>query len=138
MKKEEETDIVFQDELDDERFKNNARTLFLILLRELTEHKSITLRDYNAKVVEILSKNVFSNGDYYTFLVHLCEKTEYLLTDGQGMEETFLDALIKEYMSEPEFAPYSGIHFYLELAGGNEEELQLSEYASVTDFTIKL
>ena len=130
--KEEETDIVFQDELDDERFKNNARTLFLILLRELTEHKSITLRDYNAKVVEILSKKVFSNGDYYTFLVHLCEKTEYLLTDGQGMEETFLDALIKEYMSEPEFAPYSGIHFYLELAGGNEDELQLSEYASVT------
>ena len=69
----------FEDELADIRFKNNSETLFLILLRLLSEKKEISLTDYNDKVREILGDNVFTNGDYYAFLVHLCGKKHYRL-----------------------------------------------------------
>ena len=37
--------------------------------------------------------------------------------------ETFLDEIIRECADKPEFASYLGLHFVLELAGGQEEEI---------------
>ncbi len=131
------TDIVFEDELDNERFVNNARTLLMILLGMLERREQFTLKDYNTEIEGIFSEEVFKNGDYYTFLVHLCEKTDYFLKSGDGKEETFLDEIIAGFMEEEDFLRYSGTHFVLELAGGNEEEIQLGGLASVTNFVIK-
>lgn len=138
IKSEEVKEIVFQDEIDEERFKNNCRTLFLILLKELSARKTMTFKEYNDRVVEILSDEVTKNGDYYGFLVHLCEKKEYLLTDGEATEDTFLDSLIKEYMGEREFSEYIGMSFSLKLADGMEEEIDISEDVSVTNFVITI
>ena len=113
-----EKDIVFEDELDERRFNRNTRTLFLILLRLLKEKKTIMFTEYNEQVRNILSDKVLENGDYYTFLIHLCEKKEYVL--------------------EPEFSEFIGMHFYLELAGGEEEEIETSHIANVTNFRIIL
>lgn len=136
--KEPEVDIVFEDELADERFKNNSETLFLILLRLLKEKKEITLTDYNDRVREILGDKVFTNGDYYAFLVHLCGKKDYLFAEGEATQETFLDEVIKEFVTKDVFAGFVGMRFSLELAGGDAKELWLNEYASVTDFTIRV
>lgn len=136
--KEPEVDIVFEDELADIRFKNNSETLFLILLRLLKDKKEIALTDYNDTVRAILGDNVFTNGDYYAFLVHLCGKKDYLFAEGEATQETFLDEVIKEFVSKDVFAPFVGMRFTLELAGGDTKELWLNEYASVTDFTIRV
>lgn len=69
-----EKDIVFEDELDERRFNRNTRTLFLILLRLLKEKKTVMFTEYNERVRNILSDKALENGDYYTFLIHLCEK----------------------------------------------------------------
>ena len=63
---------------------------------------------------------------------------EYVLEQGEASEDTFLDAMIKEYMNEPEFSEFIGMHFYLELAGGEEEEIETSHIANVTNFRIIL
>ena len=133
-----EKDIVFEDELDERRFNRNTRTLFLILLRLLKEKKTVMFTEYNEQVRNILSDKALENGDYYTFLIHLCEKKEYVLEHGEASEDTFLDAMIKEYMNEPEFSEFIGMHFYLELAGGEEEEIETSHIANVTNFRIIL
>lgn len=138
IENKEEREIVFDDEIADERFKKNSRTLFLILLRELKQKKEITLGEYNEIIENILSTAVFDNGDYYGFLIHLCEKNEYILSDSDATEDTFLDALIKEYMGENDFAEFVGMHFVLELARGNEEELRINDNAVVTNFRIKV
>ncbi len=130
-------DIVFEDDIANERFVNNSRTLMLILLEMLDKQGEITLRDYNAHVGELLSEAVFMNGDYYAFLVHLCEKKDYIMTAGEAGEETFLDEVIRRFIDEQIFYPYIGMHFQIELAGGQEETLELNEYASVTNFAIK-
>lgn len=100
--------------------------------------KTVMFTEYNEQVRNILSDKVLENGDYYTFLIHLCEKKEYVLEQGEASEDTFLDAMIKEYMNEPEFSEFIGMHFYLELAGGEEEEIETSHIANVTNFRIIL
>ena len=130
-------DIVFEDELADKRFMDNSRTLFLILVEMLKERGEITLRDYNERVSSILSTAVFQNGDYYAFLVHLCGKKNYTLIKGDAVQETFLDEGIKMFLEEPAFAPYLGMRFELELAGGDTLDLHLGEYAMVTNFVIR-
>jgi hypothetical protein len=133
-----EEDIVFEDELADIRFRNNSETLFRILLELLMEKKEITLGDYNDRVKMILGENVFTNGDYYAFLVHLCGKTDYAFIAGEATRETFLDEVIKEFVEKDVFAPYVGMRFTLTLSGGDTKELWLNEYASVTDFSIRV
>lgn len=100
--------------------------------------KTVMFTEYNERVGNILSDKALENGDYYTFLIHLCEKKEYVLEQGEASEDTFLDAMIKEYMNEPEFSEFIGMHFYLELAGGEEEEIETSHIANVTNFRIIL
>ena len=133
-----EQDIVFEDELADIRFRGNSETLFLILLRLLKEKREITLTDYNDKVRTLLGDTVFTNGDYYAFLVHLCGKKDYYFSEGDATQETFLDEVIKEFVTKANFEPFLGMRFTLELAGGDTKELWLNEYASVTDFTIRV
>ena len=133
-----EQDIVFEDELADIRFRGNSETLFLILLRLLKEKREITLTDYNDKVRLLLGDTVFTNGDYYAFLVHLCGKKDYHFSEGDATQETFLDEVIKEFVTKANFEPFLGMRFTLELAGGDTKELWLNEYASVTDFTIRM
>ena len=133
-----EQDIVFEDELADIRFRGNSETLFLILLRLLKEKREITLTDYNDKVRALLGDTVFTNGDYYAFLVHLCGKKDYHFSEGDATQETFLDEVIKEFVTKANFEPFLGMRFTLELAGGDTKELWLNEYASVTDFTIRV
>ncbi len=136
-KEETEKDIVFQDEIEHNRFVINCKTLLQILFEMLYENDEISLRDYNLKVKELLSDAVFKNGDYYVFLVHLCEKKIYELSDGQFAEETFLDEIIREFINEPMFLPFKGMRFHLELAGGEVDEIEVKGYATITNFRIK-
>lgn len=134
----ETVDIIFEDELSDERFKKNSRTLFLILLQGLTEKSEMSLREYNARIQKILGDSVFENGDYYAFLIHLCGKKEYILSNSDTTNDTFLDELIKEYMGEAVFSKYTGLHFELLLADGNEDEIKINGNSSITNFVIRI
>lgn len=136
--KEKITEIVFEDEEAEKLFRKNCRTLFLILFSELKKHGKIKISEYHRKVTELFSDEITKNGDYYAFLVHLCGKSEYVLSDNGMTEETFLDSMIKEFMAEREFQDYLGMKFYLELAEGSEEEIITGKDTSITDFFIIL
>lgn len=135
--KEPQVDIVFDDEIDEKRFVENSRTLFHILLQMVKDREEFSLSDYNDRVCDILSANVFKNGDYYAFLVHLCGKKDYFFTESEADRETFLDEIIKEFVTEDKFAEFLGMRFELTLAGGETSELVLNDYATVTDFVIR-
>lgn len=134
--KEPLEDIVFQDELDDERFKRNAGTLLNILFSMIEKEGEITLKEFNNRICEIFSEEVFKNGDYYAFLVHLCQKKEYFIDTGSGEGDTFLDDVIRSCMESEAFARFRGLHFTLTLSGGNEETLVINENCQVTNFYI--
>ena len=132
-----EEEIVFEDELAEERFAGNVRVLLLILFDMLMSKNELSLREYNARIEEIFGSEVFANGDYYAFLVHLCGKREYMPQTAAAEDETFLDGIIRGFMGEERFARYAGLHFVLELCGGDEDEIQLGNGCAVTNFVIK-
>lgn len=135
--KDDLQDIVFEDELAQERFNNNAATLLLILFEMVDREAEFTLAQYNDRIVSIFSDRIFQNGDYYAFLVHLCQKKDYFINDKEIGQDTFLDEIIKDCMKEKAFEKYIGLHFVLKLSEGIEEELLLTEQCQITNFVVR-
>lgn len=129
-------EIVFQDELDSKRFAANTSALLQILFGMIQDNEEITLSRYNDRVHGIFGENIDSNGDYFTFLVHLCGKKEYFIGTDTDAKETFLDQLIDECMKKPQFAQYMGLHFVLDFEHKGEP-IAVGSAAVVTDFTIR-
>lgn len=136
VKDEEMQEIVFQDELDSKRFAANTATLLQILFSMIKENTEVSLTDYNARIHGIFGDSINRNGDYFTFLVHLCGKKEYFIGTDTDAKETFLDQLIEECMEKPLFAPYMGLHFVLDFEQ-EKEPIQAGDAAVITDFTIR-
>lgn len=128
--------IVYDDELEDARIRDNYAALIKMLLAMLRRRDSFDLRTFNAFAVKVLGDTLFENGDYYSFLVHLCQKKEYVFeTDRQSME-TFLDEIFRDCAAKDEYAEYLGTHFSIEPAGGDEIEISANSQDNALPFTI--
>lgn len=112
--------IVYDDELEDERIRQNYSSLIKILLSLLKRRESFELRTFNELAGKIFGDALFDNGDYYSFLVHLCQKKEYSFDADKHTMETFLDEIFMECAQKQEYEQYLGIHFTIEPEGQDE------------------
>lgn len=112
--------IVYDDELEDERIRQNYSSLIKILLSLLKRRESFELRIFNELAGKIFGDALFDNGDYYSFLVHLCQKKEYSFDTDKHTMETFLDEIFMECAQKQEYEQYLGIHFTIEPEGQDE------------------
>lgn len=134
----ETEDIVFEDEIENARFEANARTLMLVLLEMLRKKKAFHLREYNLAVKEIFSDEINKNGDYYAFLVHLCGKKRYVAGSDETEDETFLEEIMNELVSENGGSRnLAGIEFTITFPEGEAEEIDMGKGRSITDFVIE-
>lgn len=106
--------IVYDDELEDERIRQNYSSLIKLLLSLLKRRESFELRTFNELAVKIFGDALFDNGDYYSFLVHLCQKKEYSFDADKHTMETFLDEIFMECAQKQEYEQYLGMHFTIE------------------------
>ena len=106
--------IVYDDELEDERIRQNYSSLIKLLLSLLKRRESFELRTFNELAVKIFGDALFENGDYYSFLVHLCQKKEYSFDADKHTMETFLDEIFMECTQKQEYEQYLGMHFTIE------------------------
>lgn len=106
--------IVYDDELEDERIRQNYSSLIKLLLSLLKRRESFELRTFNELAVKIFGDALFDNGDYYSFLVHLCQKKEYSFDADKHTMETFLDEILMECVQKQEYEQYLGMHFTIE------------------------
>ena len=120
-------DILYEDELEDERIRRNYATLIKLLLSLLKRRESFDLRTFNEYAAKILGERLFANGDYYSFLVHLGQKKEYTFEADRQSMETFLDEIMHDCAEKEEYAEYLGTHFTIEPIGGEEIELAAPE-----------
>lgn len=112
--------IVYDDELEDERIRQNYSSLIKILLSLLKRRESFELRTFNELAGKIFGDALFDNGDYYSFLVHLCQKKEYSFDTDKHTMETFLDEIFMECAQKQEYEQYLGVHFTIEPEGQDE------------------
>ncbi|MBR6173349.1 MAG: hypothetical protein IKQ49_09320 [Eubacterium sp.] len=113
-------DLDFQYE--DEKMSRVVGQNFAFLFRELLERilrwNTITLPELNAILETRFGKEVFRNRDYFSFLVHLAKKEEYILSESLSQPETFLEGYAAELFTEEEKERFRPIHF--RILYGNE------------------
>ena len=86
-----EENYVYPDELEEERIQNNYRALIRSLLQFGKENESFMLYQWNESLIQEFTPKILENGDYYSFLVHMCQKKEYPLAKLQKMPDTFFE-----------------------------------------------
>lgn len=112
---EEQTEeYVYEDLVEEQRIEWNYRIFIDILFRMIVEKDSFTLKELEEKVIQVLGSEVLKNGDWYSFLVHLCQKKSYNVIDIVKKPDTFLEEILKGYFDDKE--GYEDIAFSIESA----------------------
>jgi len=122
-------EYTYDDEIEDERIQRNfymiAKTLFDMLLTK--EH--FDLRSFIRKLEIKYFDDIFKNSDYYSFLVHLCQKKEYKLSQVVQAPDTFLEGIIAQMLKLPQNKKY--IELYFEIKMSQELSEDMIEYIQV-------
>lgn len=90
----------YDDEIEEERIDINYRIFIKILFDMLIEKEKFDLKEYNDKLKEVLGKSSLKNVDYYSYLVHLCQKKVYDMTEIAKKPDTFLEGFMQEMLGD--------------------------------------
>ncbi|MBR1866339.1 MAG: hypothetical protein IJ801_07515 [Lachnospiraceae bacterium] len=118
-KKEAGADYVFEDETEEKRIADNYGRLFGELLEQLWKHGKTTLAELVAIYEIKFGKEIYQNGDLYSFLVHLAQKDRYVLKQMQDTQDTFLDGLVMDRLSVEKMDQYGDLAFQIEFDAGH-------------------
>ena len=125
----EEVAYVYEDELEDQRISNNFDLIVGILLEKLMVEESFSLGQFNEELTEKFGEKVLKNADYYTFLVHMCQKDLYSVKEIREKPDTFFEEIIHEILQKEN--EYDGISFRLIRKG--EETIKITEMLEISD-----
>lgn len=125
VKEGEEEAYRFDDELEEERISENYYAMMKVLLQMLYTRNQFTLEDLNQELSLTFFDDIFKNSDYYSFLVHLCQKKEYDLSDVIRHQDTFFDAILARFLKEEEHLRFRKLDFKLELLSAQDKESSL-------------
>ncbi len=132
VSEEKPEDIVFADEVEDERIKHNYTFIMSNLLACMEKKREFSLEQFNQAMAEAYSEEILKNGDYFSFFVNLCQKKEYIIGGENMHKESFLDDILIEA-----FVGHRPVQFAIEM--NSDKSLELFEGCEVTDviFTVE-
>lgn len=111
----------YDDEIEDERIYENHRIFLMSLFDMLIANEEFDLMRYNEELVKKLGKNVLKNGDYYSFVTHLCQKSSYDMSEVIEKPDTFLEGFMKKVITEESGgAKYKYLTFRIDFPEDNE------------------
>lgn len=130
-----DTDYIFEDEVEEARIAGNFARLFGELLEQLWKHGKSTLPELMAIYEIKFGKEIYKNGDVYSFLVHLAQKDKYDLKKMQDKQDTFLEGLVMNNLSLEKKSQYGSMAFnilfspedVLRFGEGKEEEFTITD-----------
>ena len=102
------------------------------LLGRLLKDESFSLREFTDFLAEKYSEKIYKNGDYYAFLVHLCQKKSYRF-DKKVKQETFLDGIIEEMLGQDDFERFAEVAFRIVMNGDEEMDTLVLNGMQVTN-----
>lgn len=128
---EKEEDIRFADELEDERIGENYGFLMRELVGILKARGEIHLKEWMANLKEKYGEKLLNNADFYSFMLHMCQKKEYAFGMEEAENESFFDEIMEKYYASEE-------KFAFEIIPIEEAELiEIGEFAEVSDIIIR-
>lgn len=134
-KRQVDADYVFKDELEETRIATNFGRLFTELLEQLWKHGKTTLPELMAIYEIKFGKEIYTNGDVYSFLVHLAQKDIYDLKKMQDKQDTFLEGLVMDKITIEKKDQYGSMVFHilftpekvLKFGEGKDEEFTITD-----------
>ena len=131
IKEEIQEDFLYPDEIEDLRIADNFRKIFYELLDQLVKKGKINQKELNGILEIKFGKDLFVNGDYYSFMAHLAQKKEYEMMKIVDKQDTFLEGLIVPMLMEEENKRLLVLKFKMEFDG--ETEVNLGENFTITN-----
>lgn len=95
-----EENYKYPDELEDDRIFENYKVFLNLLFEMITGLKSFDLASFNERLTDRLGIRALNSGDYYSFIVHLCQKKVYDISEILQKPETFLEEMICRIFEE--------------------------------------
>ena len=124
-----EVAYVYEDEVEEERISNNFDLIVRVLLEKLYQEQSFSLGQFNEELMEKFGEKVLKNADYYTFLVHMCQKDSYCVKEIKEKPDTFFEEIVHEILQKE--SAYDAISFRLIRKG--EETIKITEMLEISD-----
>lgn len=129
VKAYKEENYRFIDDVEDERIQGNFSAICRTLLNTLLINDSFDLKYFNEILNLKFFSGIFKNSDYYSFLVHLCQKKEYDMDTLMLKQDTFLEGILVEMLQEQKEEKYKGLKFRVKFT----EELSDEQEAEAND-----
>lgn len=130
----EEAAYVFEDEKEDERIQMNYGWFIRALLDKLKREEEFTLSAWSEELKMRFGEAVLKNADYYSFLVHMCQKKEYNVEQVKKKPQTFFEELMKETLREN--VEYDELSFCLHM-GSEENTIRYADSFEVSEITFE-
>ena len=89
--------------------------------------RNFFMKEYNGILEIKFGQEIYGNRDYYAFLVHLAGKKQYDVAAMIEKQETMLEEMVVEYLTEEERERIRNVRFHL--AFGTEEVSIQPEFA---------
>ena len=128
----EAVEYIYEDEVEEQRISHNYVTIIKVLLDKLNScqiGEGFDLRSFNEDLAKIFD-GIYSNGDYYSMLVHMCQKKRYDIDEVAVDTDTFFEADLKEAskgMSDLAF----------ELSFDDEDKVSLKDIFEISNIYFK-
>lgn len=133
IQEQTESEIKFDDEIEDERIENNYALIMSALLYCISKKERISLVEFNEYLKKSFGEKIFKNGDYYSFIIHLCQKKEYNLAELNREPDTFLEGIINNNMRRKVYDEYMNLHFIIEFADGEEKTVKINDMFEISN-----
>lgn len=93
---------VYEDEKIERRIETNYDIFLKVLFEQLQTRGSFDLKFLNHMYEMKFTDNILKNGDYFSFIVHLSQKSHYDLGEIRRHQDTFLEGIISAYVKKKE------------------------------------
>ena len=120
---------VYEDEVEEKRISDNFDVIAKVLLELLLMRESFSLRELNEELSKVLGEEVLVNADYYTFLVHLCQKEEYSVREMKKKPDTFFEEIMNKLLLKE--TAYDQLVFRLVRKG--EDTIKITDMLEISD-----
>mgnify|MGYP000017719293 FL=1 len=119
-------EIVFADELEDSRIKDNYTFLMNNLLQAFSIRSEFTLEEFNIAMQKTYGDKVLLNADYYSFFVNLCQKQRYEISD--KTEESLLYNIFKDNKNV-----HINGNFVFEIIMNNTSKVKIGKHCEISN-----
>ena len=125
----EEMAYVYEDEVEDQRIQDNFDVIVKVLFEKLEREQSFSLSELNEELEGKFGNRILLNGDYYTFLIHMCQKDYYSIKEIRQKPDTFFEEIIHNILTQTE--KYDNLQFSLIRKG--EETVKITDMLEISD-----